>query len=459
MGKLWLLVLAIAFPCSGIAATADKLSSCKLPGVTRAAKCGVVEVPENWDQPGGRKLSIAVAVIPAEQPGSHNDPLVPLMGGPSEPAISAAAYNFGQAGSLVRDRDLLLVDQRGSGKSSALPCRLFDPKNPGASLRDVFPVGGLERCVKELSSRADLTQYTYTNFARDLEHVRRTLGYGQLNLSGGSYGTRAAQFYLRAYPQNVRTVLFNSVVPLDVISTLTMAKSAEGARNQLFDACAADAACNAAFPDLRKEFSEIVRQLDAGAAPIARGRAAEWLRSKLYRPYSSADVPWMIHRAHQGDWSPIAQNIQAGAAGAASEYSFGLFFAITCNDDIAFLQEDDIERETKGTFLGDYRVRQQQAACRFFPKASPSTDRTPPQSPVPTLFVSGGNDSASPLWFTQRVAPNFAERAEVVVAGHGHTEWNECIARLYEQLVNDGSVRNVRGKTCEAVPRPPFKTK
>ena len=459
MGKVRLLLLAIALHCASITHAATTLSACKLPGITRAAKCGTVEVPENWDQPEGRKLSIAVAVIPAEVGGSHNDPLVPLMGGPSESAISAAEYNFGQAGSLMRDRDMLLVDQRGSGKSAGLRCQLFDPKNPGASLRDVFPVVGLERCVKELSKRADLTQYTYTNFARDLEYVRRALGYGQLNLSGGSYGTRAAQFYLRVYPQNVRTVLLNSVVPLDIISSLTMAKSAEGARNQMFDACAADAACKTAFPDLRKEFSAIVQQLDAGQAPIARGRAAEWLRSKLYRPYSSADVPWMIHRAHEGDWSPIAKNIEAGAAGAASEYSFGLFFAITCNDDIAFLQEDDIARETKGTFLGDYRVRQQQAACRFFPRVSPSTDRTPPKVSVPTLFVSGGNDSASPLWFTQRVAPNFSERAEVVVAGHGHTEWNDCIARLYEQLVNDASVRNVRGKTCAAVPRPPFKTK
>jgi pimeloyl-ACP methyl ester carboxylesterase len=354
---------------------------------------------------------------------------------------------------------MLLVDQRGAGKSAPLRCDIFDPKNPGVSLRELFPVAPLERCVKKLGTRADLTQYTYMHFARDLEHVRRTLGYGQLNLSGGSYGTRAAQVFLRAYPQSVRTIYFGSVVPLDVATPLTMAKSAEGPRKQVFEACAADPACNAAFPELRKEFSEVVQKLEAGNAPIARGRAAEWFRSQTYRPYSSADLPWMIHRAHAGDWSPIVNSIQAGAAGAASEYSFGLFFAITCNDDVAFIREEDIERETRGTFLGDYRIRQQQAACKFFPKVSPPTDRTPPKSSVPALFVSGANDAASPAWFTQRVAANFSERAEVVVAGHGHTEWNDCIARLYEQFVRDGSVRNVRGKTCEAVPRPPFKTK
>ncbi len=453
------LLLTIALGFIGNANAAGNLSPCKLPGVTRAAKCGVVDVPENWDKPAGRKLSIAVAVIPADKPGANKDPIVPLMGGPSEAAIAFAEYSVGQAESLLRDRDMLLVDQRGAGKSAPLTCNTYDAKNPQSSLRDMFPVALIERCAKELSSRADLTQYTYTHFARDLEHVRRTLGYGPLNLTAGSYGTRAAQFYLRAYPQSVRTVLLNSVVPLDVVTPLTMAKSAEGARNQMFDACAADTACNAAFPDLRKEFSEIAQQLEAGKAPIARGRAGEWFRSKLYRPYSSNDLPWIIHRAHAGDWSPIADTIQAGMAGIQSEYSFGLFFAITCNDDLAFLREEDIEPESRGTFLGDYRVRQQLAACKYWPKVSPSTDRTPPKVSVPTLFVSGANDSASPLWFTQRVAPNFSERAEVVVVGHGHTEWNKCIESLWDQLVRDGSVRNVRGKTCEAVPRPPFKTK
>jgi pimeloyl-ACP methyl ester carboxylesterase len=452
------ILLTGALCWAGVAHAADSLAPCKLPGVTRAAKCGTLEVPENWDEPQGGKLSIAVAVIPADKPGLHDDPLVPLMGGPSESAIGAAEYFVGQWGPLLHDRDLLLVDQRGAGKSSPLRCDLFDPKNPGVSLRDLFPVAPIERCAKELSARTDLTQYTYEHAARDLEHVRRTLGYGQLNLSGGSYGTRAAQFYLRAYPHSARTVYLGSVVPLDVATPLTMAKSAETPRNQLFDACAADAACKAAFPNLRQEFSEVVQQLESGKAPLARGRVAEWFRSKTYRPYSSFDLPWIIHRAHAGDWSPIVSSIQSSVEGASAEYSFGLFFAITCNDDIAFIREEDIARETSGTFLGDFRVRQQQAACRYFPKVAQPTNRTPPKSSVPTLFVSGANDAASPLWFTQRVAPNFSDRAEVVVVGHGHTEWNDCIARLWEQLVTDGSVRNVRGKTCDAVPRPPFKT-
>lgn len=462
------LLLTVALHCPIIAAAAVKLTPCDLPGVKRAAKCGVVDVPENWDKPAGRHVSLAVAVIPAETPGSHDDPIVPLMGGPSESAISAAEYSVDQFGALLRDRDLVLIDQRGTGKSAALRCTLYDAHNPAASLRELFPVAAIERCGKQLSSRADLTQYTYANATRDLEHARRELGYGPLNLSAGSYGTRAAQLYVHAYPRSVRTVLMHSVVPLDVATPLTMAKNAEPVRNQLFDACAADPACHTAFPDLRKEFDDIARQLDsgvrvaipgqAGTAPLDRGRVAEFFRSRLYRPYSSPELPWMIHRAYAGDWTPIAQTIVSGAAGIDGELSFGFFLAITCNDDVAFITEDDIARETRGTFLRDYRVRQQQAACRNWPKVSTPPDRTPVKSSVPAFFVSGGDDAASPQGFVERVAPGFSERTEIVVDGHGHTEWNDCIARLYERFVRDGSARSVRGATCDAVPRPPFKT-
>jgi pimeloyl-ACP methyl ester carboxylesterase len=380
------------------------------------------------------------------------------MGGPGEDAISAAEYYLSTIGPLLKDRDLLLIDQRGTGKSNGLRCKLYDPKSASKSLHDLFPADAVSRCAKELSTHADLTQYTYPNFARDLEHVRRTLGYGQLNITAGSYGTRAAQVYLRMYPNSARTVYLGSVVPLDVTTPLTMAKTAEAARNKTFDACAADAACRAAFPNLRKEFDEMGRQLDSGKSALDHGRVAEWFRSLTYRPYSATDLPWLIHRAHAGDWKPIEQGILENAAGADAALSLGLLFSITCNDDVAFITEPDIARETQGTFLRDYRVRQQQAACRQWPKNPTQTDRTPVQSAVPTLFVAGDSDAATPLWFTERVAAGFSQRAEVIAAGQGHTEWSECVAGFYQQLVRDGSVRNLRGTTCNAIPRPPFKT-
>jgi len=451
-------LLSMALSWASVASAEVALHACELPGVKRAAKCGVVEVPENPDKPDGRRLQLAVAIVPAEK-RTHDDPIVPLMGGPGEDAISAAEYYMSTIGPLLQDRDLLLIDQRGTGKSNGLRCKLYDPQNTARSLRDVFPADAVKRCAQELSSRADLTQYSYPNLARDLEHVRRSLGYGPLNITAGSYGTRNAQVYLRMYPQSARTVYLGSVVPLDVETPLTMAKTAEAARNKTFDACAADAACSAAFPNLRQEFEEVVRQLDSGkVAPLDRGRVVEWFRSLTYRPYSATDLPWLIHRAYAGDWKPIEQGILENAAGGDAALTFGFLFSITCNDDVAFINEQAIARETQGTFLRDYRVRQQQAACRQWPKNPTATDRTPIKSAVPTLFVSGDSDAATPLWFTERVAAGFSQHAEVIAAGQGHTEWSECVARSYEQLVRDGSVRNLRNTTCNAIPRPPFKT-
>jgi pimeloyl-ACP methyl ester carboxylesterase len=446
------------------------LEPCTLAEVTRPARCGVLEVPENPDKPGGRRISIGVAVIPAANSTALPDPIAVLMGGPGEDAISAAAIFAAQFAPALRDRDLLLVDQRGTGRSNALNCDLLAGEDAAVALRDLFPPSAAARCAKQLQARADLTQYTFAQFATDLERVRRALGYGPLNITAGSYGTRAAQVYLRAYPRSVRTVQLSSAVPIDVPPPLTMAKSAQAGLEALFAACAADTACGAAFPNLRDEFGEVARRLDAASALVVvpgvdqrvaldRGRVAEWFRSQLYRPGTAAAVPWLIHRAYEGDWQPIANGVLASAQGFRSALSAGVFFSVTCSEDIAFVREEDIERETRGTFLGDYRVRQQKGACDHWPKAAlPEGYRVGVQSPVPTLFVSGDTDAASPLWFTEHIARGFANRAEVVLRGRGHTEWSACLGTVYEQFVRSGNARGLDASSCAAVPRPPFKT-
>jgi pimeloyl-ACP methyl ester carboxylesterase len=392
------------------------------------------------------------------------------MGGPGEDAISAAAEFADQFVALRQDRDLLLVDQRGTGQSGALRCDLYSNEDAAVSLRDLFPLAAVKRCEQQLRARADLTQYTYAHFANDLEHVRRALGYGPMNLFALSSGTRAAQVYLRAYPQSVRTVYLGSVLPVDVAPPLTMAKTAQVTFESMFSACAADSACNTAFPSLRDEFRQVFARLDSGVVrvsipgrtgtvPLHRGRVAEWLRSVLYRPHTAATLPWMVHRAYLGDWSPLVEGILSNARGLDSAVSLGLFFSITCNEDIAFVREEDIVRESRGTFLGDYRVRQQRAACQYWPKVSLAADyRTPVRSSVPTMFVSGDNDGASPLWFTERVAQGFSDRVEVVLGGRGHTEWSDCVGQLYQRLVRSGATGGLDASSCEPVPRPPFKT-
>jgi pimeloyl-ACP methyl ester carboxylesterase len=449
---------------------AVELSPCDIPAVGRPARCGVLDVPENPDRPGGRRLSISVVVIAANAGPALPDPIVLLRGGPGEDAISAAALFIDLLAPLLERRDLLLVDQRGTGRSGALGCELYSADDPAASLRDLFPPAAVRRCERQLRARADLTQYTYAHFASDLEHVRHALGYGPLNLFAGSYGTRAAQVYIRTHPHSVRTVFLWSVVPIDVPTPITMAKTVQAAFESTLGACAADPACNRTFPELDDEFHEVFGRLASGSvqvavpgrtepAPIHGGRVAEWFRSMLYRPSSAVNLPWIVHRAHAGDWGPVVEGILSNARGVDSALSLGLFFSITCSEDIAYIREEDVAAATRGTVLGDYRLRQQQAACRHWPKVSlPAEYRQPVQSSVPALFVSGDSDAASPLWFTEHVAPGFSNRAEVILAGRGHTEWDDCVARIYEQFVRSGAVRGLEVSSCRPVPRPPFKT-
>jgi pimeloyl-ACP methyl ester carboxylesterase len=449
-------------------ARARALSHCRIPDVAQSARCGVFNVPENRDQPGSRQLPIYVVVIPARG-AALADPIVPLMGGPGEEAISAASFFANRFEALLEDRDLVLIDQRGTGRSAPLQCDLYAPEEAAENLRDFFPLAAVRRCEHKLRARADLTQYGYARFAEDLEQVRRALGYGPLNLSAGSYGTRAAQVYMRTYPESVRTAYLGSIVPIDVAIPLPLAGAAQAALDKTFSACAADVECRKAFPNLKDEFREVLARLDSGAVrvhvpgrpdtvPLYRGRVAEWIRSKLYRPASAVELPWIIHQAHSGNWSPLVDGILSDARARDSAASFGVFFSITCNEDVAFLREADIARETQGTFLGAYRVRQQQAACKDWPKASiPPDYRMPVRSVTPTLFVSGDSDPATPLWFTKHAAVGFPNRAEIVMRGHGHTEWNDCLAEVYRRFVRSGRAQGLEA-SCAPVPRPPFKT-
>jgi pimeloyl-ACP methyl ester carboxylesterase len=409
-------------------------------------------------------------VIPAANGHPRPDPIVPLLGGPGEAASDAAKIFVERLAPMLNDRDLLLVDQRGAGRSGALRCHFFSPADPAENLQNLFPPAAVERCAKELAMHADLTQYSYRRFADDLENVRRALGYGPLNLSAGSYGTRAAQVFVRTYPRSVRTMYLGSVVPIDIALPLPFAKAAQSMLERTFAACEADAACGSAFPRVRDEFSQMMEHLasgrvfvnvpgHAGTVALSQGRVAEWFRSLLYRPSSAARLPWLIDRASRGDWTPIAKGILGNARDADSDLSFGLLLSITCSDDVPFVREEEVEAATRNTFLGDWRLRQQQVACKVWPHAAvPVNYREPVHTQVSTMFVSGDSDGGTPVWFTEHAAPAFQNRVEVIMHNRGHTEWGTCIETLYQHFLNQGSAQGLDPSACAHLSRPPFKT-
>ncbi len=445
------------------------LSDCRLQGLAQPARCGALDVPENPAHPGGRHLSIAVAIVPASATPTRSDPIVVLSGGPGEDAIGSAAFYVKRLSRLLTDRDLLLVDQRGTGRSAALHCSLYSAQDPAATLRDVFPLAAVARCAKQLSAHADLTQYGYTRFASDLEQVRLSLGYGAPQSVRGLVRDTRRTGISACFSQKCAHRLSGQHRPDGCPDAPALRSARPGGTDRLFRDCAADSACQAAFPRIADEFTQVLARLETGTvrvtlsdqaqpAVLTRGRVAEWVRSKLYRPSSAADLPWMIHRAFEGNWHPIADAILEDARGADSDLSFGLFFSITCSEDVAFIPPDAVENETRDTFLGDYRVRQQQAACRLWPTYSPAPGyRAIVHSLAPVLIVSGDTDGAMPLSYAQHVAPGFPNGVEIVLRGLGHTEWSECIAARYEQFVRTAIARGLDTPPCDAVPRPAFK--
>ena len=244
--------------CAQSFTRAVPLRGTRTPGPLRRSRCCgkpcEAAGPSTLHQRGCRSRAHGVPALA--------DPIVVLSGGPGEDAISSAGFYASRFASLLNDRDLMLVDQRGTGKSAALPCALYSARDPSANLRDLFPVAAVRRCAQQLKTRADLTQYLYARSADDLESVRRALGYGALNLYAGSYGTRAAQVFMRAYPTSVRSVYLGSAVPTDAANPLPFAKTAQAALDGLFAACSSDAACRGAFPKLRDEFREDLARAD-----------------------------------------------------------------------------------------------------------------------------------------------------------------------------------------------------
>ena len=409
-------------------------------------------------------------MIPAAKGHARQDPIVPLLGGPGEAATETGQMFVERLAPMLNDRDLLLVDQRGAGQSGALRCHFFSADDPAESLQNLLPPARVESCAKDLAMHADLTQYSYSRFADDLEKARRALGYGPLNLFAGSYGTRAAQVFVRTYPSSVRTIYLGSVVPVDIALPLPFAKAEQSMLERTFAACEADAACRSAFPRVRDEFSQMMQRLASGRVLVNvpgrpgkvvlnQGRVAEWFRSLLYRPSSAAPLPWLIDRASQGDWSPVVKGILENARDADNDLSFGLLLSITCADDVPFVRQQEVAAATRNTFLGDWRWRQQQAACKVWPHAvSPASYRRPIHTPVPAMFVSGDSDGGTPLWFTEHTAPGFQNRVEVIMSNRGHTEWAPCIEKLYQRFLNQGSVQGLDNSACSHLSRPPFQT-
>ncbi len=454
MRKFALTVLALATirATTSPAASGVTLTPCHIEGVKEKLRCGVYNVFENRRTRTGRKLPLKIVLIPAREPHPDQGPVFYMAGGPGETATELA--------SLVMEweHDVVLVDERGTGDGHRLDC-----KSPGsdddleAYLNGPFDPAAARVCRDGLQKKYDLSQYTTPNFADDIDEVRAAMGYEKINIHAGSFGTYAAQIYMRFHGEHVRSAYLTSLVTLLNRVPLYHARSAQSALDQLFKDCDEDAACHVAYPRLRQDFATVlnkIREQPVGTFvhhPVSRARTeihlterafADAVRVMMYR--TPRDVPFLVEQASAGDFSSFAEVALRANRGVYTGARTGLHYCITCNEFVRRIKPEEVEPATRTSYLGSWRVRDQIAACKDWPKTELAADYFQPfRLETPAVLVSGGDDSASPPNWGEEVKSFMPNAIHVVVPGGGHTPENGCTRSIRHELFRTGTTQGL----------------
>jgi len=424
--------------------------------------CGRFRVYENRAARSGRTVDVAFVVLKALEDHGNRDAFTIFNGGPGAPATDGAFVLARALPDIRSDRDILLIDHRGTGASGALSCDNPFPGGIRSRFQTVFPLDHLEACRERLSRRADLTQYDTPNAMDDLSDVVSWLGYTGLDLMGGSYGTREAQVFIRRHPDQVRTVIFNGVAPLDDHIYLYHARDLQQALDGVVAECAAQEACRKAYPDLPSVLADVLATAkdhpkdvmeDGTTLPFGIGPLSYALRGLLYGQAGS--VPARLYEAHAGNWQRLADYYVERQAwvGAADDAPTGYHLSALCAEDINPLSWDDIARETAGTFMGDFLIGSYKRACEHWPAATlPAAFFQPVHSDKPALFLSGGRDPVTPPAGAEAVAKGFPNSLQVVVPNGGHGQGGSCIRAMMVRLIRTGSVAGIDTSCVQGAP-------
>ena len=475
---LTLLAPALADAQPAPRAIRQKLKPCTVEGLKEEALCGSLSVWENRTTRQGRKIDLYVVVLPAQSPDPAPDPVFYINGGPGYGASGAVPGMAQFLAEIRKQRDMVFVDQRGIGKSNPLHCDL-----PGSEtdlqgyMRTLFPLETLKACAPKLATRADLTQYTTPIAMDDLDDVRAWLGYERINVFGGSYGTRAAQTYLRQHPDHVRSAVLTGVMIMDARMPFYHAIKAQQSLDKLFDDCAADEACRAAFPDLRGDLRKVMARLDQGpvkqeiedpkthktvSLSIPKGAFTTTLRAMQYSAFLSARIPVYVHLAAQGDYRPMIRMTIADRTDP--DWDIGAYLSITCAEDVARIDPRAVPAIVANTYQGDDRIRDQMAACRFWPRASvPESFFQPVESTAPVLMLTGWLDPATPPEWAAEVQRHMPNSLNVMVREGGHGPGGlahvECYGKLITDFVANGTPFGLDTSCVKEMKRPAFLTK
>jgi len=443
---------------AALALAAMPLVPCHIEGFSEEVLCGTHRVFEDRAARSGRTIDLKVAVVPAQRRESADDPLFILAGGPGQGATEYGALIPLAFREIRKTRDVVLVDLRGTGGSNPLGCDLGDPLAMlGEGAFDAAP------CLQSL--KGDPRLYTTAPAMDDLDEVRAALGYEKINLWGGSYGTRAALVYAQRHPERVRTVVLDGAAPFELTLPLHNAWGAQRALDRLLADCAGERECRTAYPRLREELDEVFSRLPVRASlrhpqtgqlveiTVSRGGFASGLRGMLYTPAHASLLPWVVHSARRGDFSPFAALSLETAAWSTETMSLGLTLSVLCSEDVRRIRDGEAERAVRGTFLGDFEIATWRRMCEAWPRGPrPVADDRPVR--VPALILSGDLDPVTPPRWGEAMKKHFPDALHVVVPGAAHnTSMSGCVPDLIARFLDRGKID---ASCVRKIRRPPF---
>ena len=475
-----LLIITFLSACSGapsptpITGAPLPLEDCQLssPGSAQSvdARCGSLPVYEDQAARSGRKINLHVAVIPAVSRSPRGDALFLLAGGPGEAATASFPQFMSIFERIHQNRSIVLVDQRGTGKSNPLNCPT--PPEELQSPSDEIDVQKTSELLKACAAQlqGDPRLYTTSAAVEDLEQVRQALGYQQIDLLGLSYGTRLAMAYLRQYPQRVRSVILDGVNPLDWELGPHNPANAQRTLDLIFARCAADPACHKAFPDLASEFSDLMAALDEQPLELSvphpitgemtplkltRNSVAPAIMLISYSPENAALLPLLIHTAHQRkDYSPLAVQYLMATGSLEEALSDGLYLSVLCAEDVAFYPATP--PVVQSYLPAPLDIIQKE--CQAWPHSTVTPEfKQPVRSDVPVLILSGEADPVTPPENGEQVARTLTNRLHLVVPGMGHGQfYRGCMPKIITNFIESGSLDKLDTTCLQNIQPAPF---
>ena len=452
-------------PCSRTGTTV-------LAAVVAESLCITFQVPENYDAPQARQIDLKVMVIPALSELPEPDPLFLLAGGPGQAAtdLLQVAQVFSRART---DRDIVLVDQRGTGELSPFDCQMgeeqtaeFEARDPGFDEVLAAQLQILRDCLNAMDASPEF--YTTDIAMRDLDAVRELLGYSQLNLWGASYGSRAALAYLQAFPATTRTVIIDAVAPTAIALPSFTERDASASLEKIFQDCAADKQCKQAFPELAQHYSELLERLSS-PQPVTVVNDADFsrlettladfefiniLRQVLYSREAQRLIPFIIEQAWQGNYKPL---FSLTAQYSQNQINQGMFLSVICNEDYPFI---DQAAQTRTDYLLESSMFNSfvYEACAIWPKREvPAFYFEAVSEDKPVLIFSGTLDPITPPLWGEMVAETLPDARHFILEGFAHgTPFTQCTATIMNSFIEAGTLADLDGECVERFARRPF---